>query len=217
MPILHIDGRIKRLFSIHQKLKRQKIDLDQVYDFMALRIVTHSIKDCYAALGIIHQTWSPVPGRIKDFIAMPRPNGYQSLHTSVVSERGFPVRGPDPHRGDAPRRRGRDRGALEVQGRAARRRSRRAVLPLAAAAPRVPAGGARPAGVPAEPEDRALPGGGLHLHAERRSEGAAARRDAGGLRLRHPHRRRPPVHRRARQRQDGAAAHAPAATATSSR
>src|SRR6267142_281396 len=90
VPIIHIDGRIKRLFSIHQKLKRQKIDLDQVYDFMALRIVTHSIKDCYAALGIIHQTWSPVPGRIKDFIAMPRPNGYQSLHTSVISENGFP-------------------------------------------------------------------------------------------------------------------------------
>src|SRR5215472_9241501 len=87
VPVIAIDGRIKRLFSIHQKLKRQKIDLDQVYDFMALRIVTSSIKDCYAALGIIHQTWSPVPGRIKDFIAMPRPNGYQSLHTSVVSDR----------------------------------------------------------------------------------------------------------------------------------
>ncbi len=102
VPILHIDGRIKRLFSIHQKLKRQKIDLDQVYDFMALRIVTHSIKDCYAALGIIHQTWSPVPGRIKDFIAMPRPNGYQSLHTSVVSDRGFPfevqIRTAEMHR-----------------------------------------------------------------------------------------------------------------------
>src|ERR1041384_2422552 len=90
VPIITIDGRIKRLFSIHQKLKRQKIDLDQVYDFMALRIVVPSIKDCYAALGIIHQTWSPVPGRIKDFIAMPRPNGYQSLHTSVVSEHGMP-------------------------------------------------------------------------------------------------------------------------------
>ncbi|HYT68033.1 MAG TPA: bifunctional (p)ppGpp synthetase/guanosine-3',5'-bis(diphosphate) 3'-pyrophosphohydrolase [Vicinamibacterales bacterium] len=102
VPIIHIDGRIKRLFSIHQKLKRQKIDLDQVYDFMALRIVTNSIKDCYAALGIIHQTWSPVPGRIKDFIAMPRPNGYQSLHTSVVSERGFPfevqIRTAEMHR-----------------------------------------------------------------------------------------------------------------------
>jgi GTP pyrophosphokinase len=102
VPIIHIDGRIKRLFSIHQKLKRQKIDLDQVYDFMALRIVTHSVKDCYAALGIIHQTWSPVPGRIKDFIAMPRPNGYQSLHTSVVSDRGFPfevqIRTAEMHR-----------------------------------------------------------------------------------------------------------------------
>src|SRR6478672_483032 len=67
---------------------RIKVELDQVYDFVALRVVTDSIKDCYAALGIIHQTWSPVPGRIKDFVAMPRPNGYQSLHTSVISERG---------------------------------------------------------------------------------------------------------------------------------
>jgi guanosine-3',5'-bis(diphosphate) 3'-pyrophosphohydrolase len=90
IPVAQIDGRIKRLWSIHQKLKRQKIELDQVYDFIALRIVTDSIKDCYAALGIIHQTWSPVPGRIKDFVAMPRPNGYQSLHTSVISERGAP-------------------------------------------------------------------------------------------------------------------------------
>jgi len=102
IPIVQIDSRIKRLYSIHQKLKRQKIDLDQVYDFMALRIVTESVKDCYAALGIIHQTWSPVPGRIKDFIAMSRPNGYQSLHTSVISDRGFPfevqIRTQEMHR-----------------------------------------------------------------------------------------------------------------------
>ncbi|HXG87076.1 MAG TPA: bifunctional (p)ppGpp synthetase/guanosine-3',5'-bis(diphosphate) 3'-pyrophosphohydrolase [Vicinamibacterales bacterium] len=90
VPVIRIDGRIKRLFSIWLKLKRQKIDLEQVYDFVALRIVTQSVKDCYAALGIIHQTWSPVPGRIKDLIAMPRPNGYQSLHTSVISDHGFP-------------------------------------------------------------------------------------------------------------------------------
>ena len=90
VPVMHIDGRLKRLYSIHLKLKRQKIDLDRVYDFVALRVITQSVKDCYAALGIIHQTWSPVPGRIKDFIAMPRPNGYQSLHTSVISEHGFP-------------------------------------------------------------------------------------------------------------------------------
>jgi GTP diphosphokinase / guanosine-3',5'-bis(diphosphate) 3'-diphosphatase len=90
VPVTEIDGRIKRLWSISQKLKRQKIELEQVYDFIALRIVTDSVKDCYAALGIIHQTWSPVPGRIKDFIAMPRPNGYQSLHTSVISDGGMP-------------------------------------------------------------------------------------------------------------------------------
>src|SRR5256886_2962757 len=90
IPITEIDGRIKRLWSINQKLRRQKIELEQVYDFIAIRMVTESVKDCYAALGIIHQTWSPVPGRIKDFIAMPRPNGYQSLHTSVISEHGMP-------------------------------------------------------------------------------------------------------------------------------
>src|SRR5229473_2878695 len=90
VPVIEIDGRIKRLWSIHEKLNRQKIELEQVYDFIALRIVTDAVKDCYAALGIIHQTWSPVPGRIKDFIAMPRPNGYQSLHTSVISEKGMP-------------------------------------------------------------------------------------------------------------------------------
>jgi guanosine-3',5'-bis(diphosphate) 3'-pyrophosphohydrolase len=90
VPVVEIEGRIKRLWSIHQKLGRQKIELEQVYDFIALRIVTEGVKDCYAALGIIHQTWSPVPGRIKDFIAMPRPNGYQSLHTSVISHDGMP-------------------------------------------------------------------------------------------------------------------------------
>ena len=90
VPVVAVDGRIKRLYSIWLKLRRQKIELDQVYDFVAMRLVMPTVKDCYAALGIIHQTWSPVPGRIKDFIAMPRPNGYQSLHTSVISERGIP-------------------------------------------------------------------------------------------------------------------------------
>ncbi len=90
IPYVSIDGRIKRLWSIHQKLERQKVGLDQVYDFLALRVITSSVKDCYAVLGIIHQIWQPVPGRFKDFIAMSRPNGYQSLHTSVVGERGLP-------------------------------------------------------------------------------------------------------------------------------
>ena len=90
LHVTSIAGRIKRLYSIHRKLIRQNIDLDRVYDFVALRVITSSVKDCYGALGIIHQTWAPVPGRFKDFVAMPRPNGYQSLHTSVISEYGFP-------------------------------------------------------------------------------------------------------------------------------
>ena len=102
VEVVAIDGRIKRLWSIHQKLQRQKIPLDQVYDFIALRVITKTIKDCYGVLGIIHQMWSPVPGRFKDFIAMPRPNGYQALHTSVVGEGGIPfevqIRTEEMHR-----------------------------------------------------------------------------------------------------------------------
>jgi GTP pyrophosphokinase len=83
-----VESRIKRLYSIHQKLIRQRITVDQVYDLLAVRIITHSVKDCYTVLGAIHQMWRPVPGRIKDFIAMPRPNLYQSLHTTVITEDG---------------------------------------------------------------------------------------------------------------------------------
>ena len=90
VPYDRIESRIKRLYGIHQKVKRQRISLEQIYDLIALRVITASVRDCYAALGIIHQTWSPVPGRFKDFIAMPRENGYQSLHTSVVSPKGVP-------------------------------------------------------------------------------------------------------------------------------
>jgi GTP diphosphokinase / guanosine-3',5'-bis(diphosphate) 3'-diphosphatase len=79
------ESRIKRLYSIHLKLKKQRIAVDQVYDLLALRLITDNIKNCYAALGVIHNIWRPVPGRIKDFIAMPRPNMYQSLHTSVIA------------------------------------------------------------------------------------------------------------------------------------
>jgi GTP pyrophosphokinase len=83
-----LDGRVKRPYSVFQKMRRQKILLDQVYDLTALRIVTDSVKNCYAALGVIHNEWRPIPGRIKDFIAIPRPNLYQSLHTSVVGPQG---------------------------------------------------------------------------------------------------------------------------------
>jgi len=85
-----VESRIKRLFSIHKKLQRQRIAVEQVYDLCAMRVITRSLQDCYAVLGIIHNLWRPVPGRIKDFIAMPRPNFYQSLHTSVITEDGTP-------------------------------------------------------------------------------------------------------------------------------
>jgi GTP pyrophosphokinase len=85
-----VESRIKRLYSVYQKLQRQRITVDQVYDLLAIRIITKSVKDCYAVLGAIHQMWRPVPGRIKDFIAMPRANLYQSLHTTVISENGTP-------------------------------------------------------------------------------------------------------------------------------
>jgi guanosine-3',5'-bis(diphosphate) 3'-pyrophosphohydrolase len=97
-----IEGRLKRAYSIHQKMKRQKIAIEQVYDVLAIRVITDCIRNCYAALGVIHNEWRPIPGRIKDFIAIPRPNLYQSLHTSVMGPGGQPfevqIRTEEMHR-----------------------------------------------------------------------------------------------------------------------
>ena len=83
-----VECRLKRPYSVYLKLKKQKIPIEQVYDLLALRIISDSLKNCYGALGVIHNEWPPIPGRIKDFIAMPRQNGYQSLHTSVMGPGG---------------------------------------------------------------------------------------------------------------------------------
>ena len=83
-----VESRIKRLYSIQQKLTTQKIPVEQVYDLLAVRVICHTVAECYAVLGLLHAQWRPVPGRIKDFIAMPRPNLYQSLHTTLIAPGG---------------------------------------------------------------------------------------------------------------------------------
>jgi GTP pyrophosphokinase len=85
-----IHGRIKHLYSIFEKLKRQGVDVANVFDFLAFRIIVSTVADCYASLGLIHQQWPPVPGRLKDHIAIPKPNAYQSLHTTVIGPEGHP-------------------------------------------------------------------------------------------------------------------------------
>ncbi len=83
-----VEWRIKRLYSIHQKIERTKVSFDQVYDLLAIRVITEDVASCYAVFGLIHTLWRPVPGRIKDFIAIPRANRYQSLHTTVMGASG---------------------------------------------------------------------------------------------------------------------------------
>jgi len=85
-----VTGRVKRYYSIAEKMRRREVDAAELYDILAFRIVTPETHDCYAALGLVHQLWRPVPGRIKDYIAMPKPNFYQSLHTTVMGEAAQP-------------------------------------------------------------------------------------------------------------------------------
>ena len=97
-----IHARAKHYYSLWQKLHRSNLEIDKVYDIVALRIIVQDISTCYAALGVIHKYWKPLPGRIKDYIALPKPNGYRSIHTTVFCEDGiiteFQIRTPEMHR-----------------------------------------------------------------------------------------------------------------------
>lgn len=102
VEIVSMNGRTKHLYSLYRKLLNHERDLNRIYDLVAMRIVVPTVADCYAALGIIHSRWKPLKGRIKDYIAQPKPNGYQSLHTTVFCENGeiveIQIRTPEMHR-----------------------------------------------------------------------------------------------------------------------
>jgi len=97
-----VHGRVKHMYSVYQKLRRQEVDMANVFDFLAFRVIVETVGDCYGVLGLIHQQWPPVPGRMKDHIAIPKPNAYQSLHTTVLGPEAHPfeiqIRTRDMHK-----------------------------------------------------------------------------------------------------------------------
>ena len=210
-----ISGRAKHFYSIYSKMTKKGREFNEIYDLTAMRVLVGSVKDCYGAIGVIHSLWKPLPGRFKDWVAMPKFNMYQALHTTVIGPEGRPleiqIRTQEMH----------DTAEYGIaahwmykDGRRQGPEDRVEWLKQLVDWQKEMSG---PAGVRRDAEGGPVRRRGVRVHPARRGQVAGRGRHAAGLRLRGAHRRRPPLRGREGQRQDRAAAVRAASRATSAR
>ena len=201
-----VTGRPKHFFSIHSKMQELGLSFEEIYDLVAFRIIVDTVRECYEALGVVHANWKPVPGRFKDYIALPKANMYQSLHTTVIGPRGqrmeVQIRTREMHKvaeeGIAAHWSYKDGNSKRAQGHRA--------LRMAAAADRMAAESEGPAGISVDGQGRSVSRGSFRLYAQGRRVRFSARLDGDRFRVSNPFAGRQSSGGRARQRAHGAAA-----------